>query len=144
MVMPAPRKKRLVIVLFIAVFSTLGVGLVVYAMRGNLNHFYSPAAIADGQAPVDRQIRVGGYVVRDSVQRTGDGLDVTFRLTDGQHEVVVIYAGILPDLFSEGEAAIAKVKLDAQGQLRANEVLAKHDENYTPPEILQTAEQPTD
>jgi len=142
MVMPIPRKKRLAVVLFVAVFSTLGVGLVVYAMRGNLNHFYSPAEVVAGEAPVDRQIRVGGYVVRGSVQRAGGGLDITFRLTDGQHEVVVVYTGILPDLFAEGEAAIAKGKLDVQGQLRANEVLAKHDENYTPPEILQTAEQP--
>lgn len=136
------RKKRLLIVLFVMVFSGMGIGLLVFAMRENLNLFFPPAEISAGKAPQHKTIRVGGYVVKDSVQREGEGLKVRFRLTDGWAETTVLYVGILPDLFSEGEAAVAKGKLNDNNELEAVEVLAKHDENYTPPEVSDTAVKP--
>lgn len=142
MVMHPLRKKRLLMILFVMIFSALGIGLLVYALRDNLNLFFPPAEIVAGKAPQHQTIRVGGYVVKGSVERQGDGLRVRFRLTDGQAEVVVWYTGILPDLFSEGEAAVAKGKLNDQRELEASEVLAKHDENYTPPEVSETAVRP--
>lgn len=136
------RKKRLLIVLFVMGFAALGIALLVFAMRDNMNLFFAPAAIAQGKAPLNKQIRIGGYVVKDSVQRQGDGLTVHFRLTDGSSEIGVSYTGILPDLFSEGEAAVATGKLISSNEFLATEVLAKHDENYTPPEVQQTAVKP--
>jgi len=136
------RKKRLMIVLFMVVFSSIGIGMLVFALRENLNLFYPPAEVASGKVPQHQTIRVGGYVVKDSVQREGEGLQVRFRLTDGWAETTVLYVGILPDLFSEGEAAIAKGKLNDSNELEAVEVLAKHDETYTPPEVSDTAVKP--
>jgi len=136
------RKKRLLIILFVMGFSALGIALLVFAMRDNLNLFFAPAAIAEGKAPLNKQIRIGGYVVKGSVQRQPDGLTVHFKLTDGRAEIAVSYTGILPDLFSEGEAAVAKGKLLSANEFLASEVLAKHDENYTPPEVQQTASKP--
>jgi len=136
------RKKRLLIILFVMGFSALGIALLVFAMKDNMNLFFAPASIAQGKAPLNKQIRVGGYVVKGSVQRQSDGLTVHFKLTDGAAEINVSYTGILPDLFSEGEAAVAKGKLTSAMDFLATEVLAKHDENYTPPEVQQTAIKP--
>lgn len=138
------RKKRLYIVLFVMAFSALGIALLVFAMKDNMNLFFAPASIAEGKVPLNKQIRMGGYVVKNSVQRQPDGLTVKFRLTDGNTEVAVSYTGILPDLFSEGEAAVVKGKLLSANDFQASEVLAKHDENYTPPEVQQTAVKPAD
>ncbi|MCB1616932.1 MAG: cytochrome c maturation protein CcmE, partial [Pseudomonadales bacterium] len=110
-----------------------------YAMRENVNLFYPPSEVVSGVAPKDTQIRVGGFVVENSINRSEQDLTVTFQLTDGSSRITVSYEGILPDLFSEGEAAIAKGKLNQQNILVATEVLAKHDENYTPPEVEDTA-----
>jgi cytochrome c-type biogenesis protein CcmE len=136
------RKKRLLIVLFVMGFTALGIALLVFAMRDNLNLFFAPASVAAGKAPLGKSIRIGGYVVKGSVQRESNGLTVHFRLTDGAAEVAVVYTGILPDLFAEGEAAVAKGKLSSRTDFVASEVLAKHDENYTPPEVQQTAVKP--
>ena len=136
------RKKRLYIILFVMTFSAVGIGLLVFALRENMNLFFPPADVVAGKAPQGRTIRVGGYVVKGSVQRQGEGLEMRFRLTDGKAELTVLYTGILPDLFSEGEAAVAKGILNSEQQLVASEVLAKHDENYTPPEVSQTAVKP--
>lgn len=138
------RKKRLTIILFVMAFSALGIALLVFAMKDNMNLFFAPAAIAEGKVPLNKQIRMGGYVVKDSVERQSDGLTVKFKLTDGTAEVAVSYTGILPDLFSEGEAAVVKGKLLSADNFLATEVLAKHDENYTPPEVQQTAVKPAD
>ncbi len=129
------RKQRLYLVLFIVVFSSAAVGLVVYALSGNINLFYPPAEVAAGNAPVGQSLRVGGMVVEGSFQRSPDSLEVRFELTDYQGTVPVIYEGILPDLFGEGQGAVAAGKLNADGELLASEVLAKHDENYMPPEV---------
>ena len=129
------RKQRLYLVLFIALFSSAAIGLVMYALRGNINLFYPPAEVVAGKAPVGRSIRVGGMVVKNSVQRAGDSLAVRFQLTDYQATVPVVYTGILPDLFGEGQGAVASGALNKDGVLEATEILAKHDENYMPPEV---------
>jgi len=134
------RKQRLYVVLFIALFSGVAVALVMYAMRGNINLFYPPAEVAAGNAPHNVPIRVGGMVVDGSVDRSADSLAVRFTLTDYQAEVQVVYTGILPDLFGEGQGAVASGVLNAQGVLEATEVLAKHDENYMPPEVAHALE----
>ena len=134
------RKQRLYLVLFLVVFSSAAIGLVAYALRGNINLFFSPADVAAGKAPVGQALRVGGMVVDGSVQRSDDSLVVRFEITDFQATVPVVFEGILPDLFGEGQGAVASGKLDALGVLQASEVLAKHDENYMPPEVADALE----
>jgi cytochrome c-type biogenesis protein CcmE len=129
------RQQRLYLVLFIALFSSVAIGLVIYAMRGNINLFYPPSEIVAGKAPVGQSIRVGGMVVKGSVLRAADSLQVNFQLTDFQASVPVVYTGILPDLFGEGQGAVASGVLNGAGVLEATEILAKHDENYMPPEV---------
>jgi len=134
------RKQRLYLVLFIALFSSLAVALVMYAMRGNINLFFPPTDVAAGKAPQNVPIRVGGMVVDGSVNRSADNLTVSFTLTDYRANVPVVYTGILPDLFGEGQGAVASGVLNAQGVLEASEVLAKHDEKYMPPEVADALE----
>jgi len=134
------RRQRLMIVLFVVIFSSAAVGLVTYALRGNINLFFPPAEVVAGLAPTGQPIRVGGMVVEGSVQRSADSLAMAFQLTDYQATVDVTYEGILPDLFDEGQGAVAAGVLDGNGVLRASEVLAKHDENYMPPEVAEALE----
>jgi cytochrome c-type biogenesis protein CcmE len=129
------RKKRLIIILSIVLASSLAVSLTLYALNQNINLFYSTTQIANGEAPKDARIRVGGMVVKGSLKRATDSLRVEFQLTDYAKNVTVVFTGILPDLFREGQGIIAQGKLDANGVFQADEVLAKHDENYMPPEI---------
>jgi cytochrome c-type biogenesis protein CcmE len=129
------RKKRLIIILSLVVASASAVGLTLYALNQNINLFYSTTQIAKGEAPKEARIRVGGMVVKGSVKRATDSLRVEFQLTDYAKNVTVVYTGILPDLFREGQGIIAQGKLDADGIFQADEVLAKHDENYMPPEV---------
>jgi len=134
------RKQRLTLVLFVAVFSSVAIGLVIYALRGNINLFYPPADVVAGKAPAGQSIRVGGMVVKGSVQRAEDSLAVTFKLTDFHSTVPVVYTGILPDLFGEDQGAVASGVLTTDGVLEATEILAKHDENYMPPEVADALE----
>lgn len=134
------RKQRLYLVSFIVVFASAAIGLAAYALRGNINLFYPPADVAAGRAPLGQPIRVGGMVVEGSVQRSSDSLEVRFEVTDYEASVPIVYVGILPDLFGEGQGAVAAGVLDEQGVLRASEVLAKHDENYMPPEVASALE----
>ena len=138
------RRQRLWVVLSIVLFSSAAVGLALYALRGNIDLFYPPAAVAAGAAPLDTSIRVGGMVVDGSVRRAADSLQVRFAVTDYQASVEVIYEGILPDLFAEGEGVVASGRLGADGVLRAHQVLAKHDENYMPPEVAEALERSAD
>ncbi|MEE4192634.1 MAG: cytochrome c maturation protein CcmE [Halieaceae bacterium] len=138
------RKQRLILVCFIVVFSTLAVGLVTYGLRGNINLFFPPAEIAAGLAPTGQPIRLGGMVVEGSVRRDPQSLRVEFDVTDYQATVTAVYTGILPDLFSEGEGVVAAGVLDENGVLQATEVLAKHDENYMPPEVAEALSQAHD
>jgi cytochrome c-type biogenesis protein CcmE len=134
------RKQRLIVALVIVVLSSVTIGLITYALGGNINLFYSPSEVAAGNAPIDRQIRVGGMVVEGSVRRASDRLETRFDVTDFVHSVTVTYDGILPDLFAEGEGVVATGKLGANGVVTASEVLAKHDENYMPPEVAEALE----
>ena len=138
------RRQRLWVVLSIVLFSSAAVGLSLYALRGNINLFYPPAAVAAGAAPLDTSIRVGGMVVDGSVRRAADSLQVRFTVTDYQASVEVIYEGILPDLFAEGEGVVASGRLGADGVLRADQVLAKHDEDYMPPEVAEARQRSAD
>jgi cytochrome c-type biogenesis protein CcmE len=128
------RKQRLLIIVAIIVTSSVAIGLITFALRENMNLFFPPADILNGKAPVNREIRLGGFVDKGSIERASNSLDVHFSIGDGQHSIPVIYTGILPDLFAEEQAAIAKGKWNGT-VFTATEVLAKHDENYTPPEI---------
>ncbi|MFA5547098.1 MAG: cytochrome c maturation protein CcmE [Porticoccaceae bacterium] len=129
------RRQRLIAVAFIVILATAAVGLLTYALRQNINLFYTPSQIVAGEAPEGTRIRVGGMVVAGSVTRVPDSLDTVFKVTDGAGEVAIAYTGILPDLFAENEAAVATGELRDDGTFAASEVLAKHDENYTPPEV---------
>lgn len=138
------RKKRLTIVLFLLAGIGVAVGLTTYALRQNINLFYDPSQIAAGEAPHDVRIRAGGMVEKGSVVRDPESLKVRFRVTDFQSSVPVEYTGILPDLFAEGQGVVAMGKLDAGGNFVADQVLAKHDENYMPPEVAESLKKTAD
>ncbi|MGB0444959.1 MAG: cytochrome c maturation protein CcmE [Porticoccaceae bacterium] len=129
------RKQRLQVVLLIVIASSAAVGLVAYMLGQNANYFFTPSQVLQGEAPDNVTIRAGGMVVKGSIERSTDSLDVSFLVSDGMANLRVSYSGILPDLFAEDEAAIATGKLDKNNVLQATQVLAKHDENYTPPEV---------
>ncbi|WP_028694502.1 cytochrome c maturation protein CcmE [Pseudomonas cremoricolorata] len=129
------RKKRLFIILGLLAGFGLAVGLALSALQQNINLFYTPTQIANGEAPQDTRIRAGGMVEQGSLQRSGDSLDVRFVVTDFNKSVPITYRGILPDLFREGQGIVALGKLNAEGVVVADEVLAKHDEKYMPPEV---------
>ena len=134
------RKKRLYIVLAIVAGVGVAVALALSALQQNINLFYTPTQIANGEAPEGTRIRAGGLVETGSVQRSSDSLSVSFRVTDGVETVTINYQGILPDLFREGQGIVALGRVNADGVLVADEVLAKHDENYMPPEVSQALE----
>jgi len=132
------RKQRLLLVTGIVLVASVATGLIVNALQQNLNLFYSPSEVVAGEAPQGRRIRLGGMVVEGSFVRSTDSLQSRFLLTDYQAEVEVLYEGILPDLFSENEGAVVGGRLNTSTQLIADQVLAKHDENYMPPEIAES------
>ena len=134
------RKKRLYIILAILAGVGIAVALALSALQENINLFYTPTQIATGEAPQGTRIRAGGMVEEGSLQRSSDSLTVTFRVTDYAQTVAIRYQGILPDLFREGQGIVALGRLDADGVLVADEVLAKHDENYMPPEVSSALE----
>jgi cytochrome c-type biogenesis protein CcmE len=129
------RKKRLLIILAILAGVGIAVSLALSALKENINLFYTPTQIASGEAPRDTRIRAGGMVVQGSLQRSADSLDVTFVVTDFNKSVPIAYRGILPDLFREGQGIVALGRLNGDGVVVADEVLAKHDEKYMPPEV---------
>ena len=126
------RKMLVAMVIFGVAVSTV---LALTAFDENLLYFYSPTQIHAGEAPENRSFRVGGLVVDGSVRREENSIAVQFDLTDNAEVVAVTYTGILPDLFREGQGIVAMGKLDGSGLFVADEVLAKHDENYMPPEV---------
>ncbi|WP_027977493.1 cytochrome c maturation protein CcmE [gamma proteobacterium L18] len=129
------RKKRLLIIVGLLVGLGVAVGLALSALQQNINLFYTPTQIANGEAPVDTRIRAGGMVEKGSLVRSADSLDVRFVVTDFNKNVTITYRGILPDLFREGQGIVALGKLDANGVVVADQILAKHDEKYMPPEV---------
>jgi len=134
-VMTPKHKKRLGMVLLIVIGISAATALALTAFRENMLFFYSPSQIIAGEAPVDRVIRLGGLVTKDSVRRATDSLQVQFIVTDMVQTIPVQYSGILPDLFREGQGIVAIGKMQTNGTFVADEVLAKHDENYMPPEV---------
>jgi cytochrome c-type biogenesis protein CcmE len=134
------RKKRLYIVLAILAGVGIAVALALSALQENINLFYTPTQIAAGEAPEGKRIRAGGLVETGSVTRSSDSLTVSFRVTDNNETVTIQYQGILPDLFREGQGIVALGRVNGDGVLVADEVLAKHDENYMPPEVSQALE----
>jgi cytochrome c-type biogenesis protein CcmE len=135
-----PRRKRALFAAAVLCASAIAVALVANAFRSNLVFFYSPSDIAEHKAPAARTFRLGGLVESGSVARAVDGVTVRFVVTDTARRVPVEYRGILPDLFREGKGVVAQGKLSAEGVFHANEVLAKHDENYMPPEAADAVE----
>ena len=132
--MRAKRKRRLLATGLLVIGISTAVGLVLLALKQNINLFFSPSQIVAGQAPVQTNFRIGGMVVNGSVKRNQTDLQVTFELTDTAATVPVSYAGILPDLFREGQGIVASGKMQ-QGIFVADQVLAKHDETYMPPQV---------
>jgi cytochrome c-type biogenesis protein CcmE len=135
-----PRHKR--IALIVAGLAVLGIAaaLVLNAFRSNLVFFFTPTQVAAHEAPQGRNFRIGGLVEKGSVKRQPDGVTVRFVVTDTARSVPVMFSGILPDLFREGKGVVAQGKLGADGVFAASEVLAKHDENYMPPEAADAVE----
>lgn len=129
-----PRQKRFMFIAVGVVAVSLAVGLVLYALRGNVNLYFTPTQVFNKEAPHGRTFRIGGLVEEGSVKREKDGLTVSFVITDTHKSIPVVYKGILPDLFKEGKGVVAQGRVEADGLMRADEVLAKHDENYMPPE----------
>jgi cytochrome c-type biogenesis protein CcmE len=129
-----PRQKRFVFIAVGVAGVAVAVGLVLYALRGNVNLYFTPTQVFNNEVPSGRSFRIGGLVEAGSVKREKDGLTVNFVITDTHKSIPVVYKGILPDLFKEGKGVVAQGKVEANGVMRAEEVLAKHDENYMPPE----------
>ncbi|MEK7835380.1 MAG: cytochrome c maturation protein CcmE [Pseudomonadota bacterium] len=136
-----PRHKRIAIIAAGLGVLALASALVLNAFRSNLVFFFSPSQVMANEAPRGKAFRIGGLVETGSVKRADDGLTVRFRVTDTAHTVVVVYTGILPDLFKEGKGVVAQGRLGADGVFAATEVLAKHDENYMPPDAAHAIEQ---
>ena len=134
------RHKRLALIL--GGLSLLGAAtmLVLSAFQQNLVFFHSPSDVANGKVSMDQTFRIGGIVEDGSVQRQADGLNVQFIISDTAVGIPVVYSGSLPDLFREGKGAVAQGKLNPDGTFHATQVLAKHDENYMPPEVAESLE----
>ena len=129
------RKKKLWLILFLVARVSTAVGLLMYSLSQNINLFMSPTQFANGEVPVGQTVRAGGLVEPGSVYRDEEGLGMRFTVADGRAELVIHYEGMLPDLFREGQGIVALGQLREDGTFMASEVLAKHDENYMPPEI---------
>lgn len=134
------RKKTLLILVAVVIGIGIAVGLALYALRQNINLFYTPTQLVEHQAPEDQRIQVGGLVMQGSLQRAPDSLAVRFTITDLKNQVDVVYTGILPDLFREGQGIVANGRFE-KGVVVADEVLAKHDEKYMPPQVKHAIEE---
>ncbi len=132
------RQRRILFVALAVIAVGLAAALITVALRSNLNYFYTPTQIIAGEAPVGELMRIGGMVEKGSLNRKDGELAVQFTVTDTKAQTIVRYNGILPDLFKEGQGTVAKGRLQKDGIFLAEEVLAKHDEKYIPPEIADT------
>jgi cytochrome c-type biogenesis protein CcmE len=138
-----PRQKRLALIVGGLAVLGIAAALVLSAFQENLVFFYSPTQVANNEVPRGKAFRIGGLVEAGSVKRQADGVTVSFRVTDTAKVIPVTYKGILPDLFKEGKGVVAQGNLGPDGVFHASEVLAKHDENYMPPEAAHAVEQAT-
>jgi cytochrome c-type biogenesis protein CcmE len=139
--MTPKRKQKLFVILGLVSLAAVAVGLTLYALRSNINLFFSPVQIAEGSAPIERQMRAGGMVKEGTVSRDPESLNVEFTVTDYVSDLDVYFSGILPDLFREGQGVVVVGELQESGRFRADQVLARHDENYMPPEVADALEQ---
>ena len=140
-------KKRHRRTIFICVsLAALGLAawLVLGAFRNNLVFFFSPTQIASKEAPVNKTFRIGGLVENGTLKRDNDGLTVRFTVTDTANSIPVVYKGILPDLFKEGRGCVAQGRVGSDGVFYADQIMAKHDENYMPPEAARALDQAKD
>jgi cytochrome c-type biogenesis protein CcmE len=133
-----PRRRRLILVLGIVVGVSIAGALALSAFRRNVTFFFDPTQVAAGQVPTGERFRLGGMVTQGSLHRAAGSLEVRFIVTDLSHEVPVSYTGVLPDLFREGAGVVAHGRLGGDGTFVADEVLAKHDEKYMPPEVARS------
>ena len=136
------RQKRFILVALGIVGVGIAAALAITALQSNISYYFSPTQVKAGEAPKDHVFRVGGLVEKGTLERQADGLTVQFVVTDNAEQVTIRYTGILPDLFSEGQGVVTKGRMGGDGVFVAEEVLAKHDESYLPPEVadsLQTA-----
>ena len=131
-----PRQKRFVFIIVGIAILSAAVGLVLYALQNNVSLYFTPSQVFNGEAPQGRNFRIGGLVVDKSLKRQTDGLTVHFDVTDTAKTMHVTYVGILPDLFKEGKGVVAHGKLEGENNFIADEVLAKHDENYNAAEVV--------
>ncbi|PIV14625.1 MAG: cytochrome c maturation protein CcmE [Gallionellales bacterium CG03_land_8_20_14_0_80_55_15] len=129
-----PRQKRFLYIVIAIAAVGIAVGLVLNALKDNVSLYFTPTQVYNKEAPEGRSFRIGGLVEEGSIKREADGLTVNFVITDLHKTLPVVYKGILPDLFKEGKGVVVQGKMEAGGLMRADEVLAKHDENYMPPE----------
>ena len=136
-----PRHKRLAMIAGGVAALGVAAALVLSAFNQNLVFFFTPTQVAENQAPQGRTFRIGGLVTPGSVKRQADGVTVQFVVTDTARSILVVYRGILPDLFREGKGVVTQGRLDTDGVFHASEVLAKHDENYMPPEAAEALKQ---
>lgn len=136
--MMTPRQRRMVLVGAIIAGVALAGGLALRAFQNNVMFFFDPSQIVAGSAPTGQRFRLGGMVSKGSVQRSPGSLQVNFIVTDFRHDVPVQYTGVLPDLFREGQGVVAHGRLTGSGVFVAEEVLAKHDEKYMPPEVARS------
>lgn len=136
-----PRRRRIAAMSLGLLSLCAATALVLTAFEQNLLYFYTPTQIAAGEAPADQRLRVGGLVEQGTVRRTPGSLEVRFDVTDLEQTITVAYAGVLPDLFREGQGVVAHGTLGENGLFNADEVLARHDENYMPPEVAEMLEE---
>ncbi len=135
-----PRRQRMIFVAVMLLGVALAGVLVLQAIGENMLYFYSPTQIKSGEAPTNHTVRVGGLVVEGSIRRETQGVTVHFELTDTAERITIAYTGILPDLFREGQGIVARGRIGEDGVFMAEEVLAKHDENYMPPDVAEALE----
>jgi len=136
-----PRHRRMALIALVLAGVVVSAALAMRAFEQNLLYFFSPTQIAAGEAPAERTFRLGGMVLDGSVEREPGSLTVSFVVTDYAHSIPVRYTGVLPDLFQEGQGVVARGRVEGDGHFAAEEVLAKHDENYMPPEVAEALEQ---
>lgn len=136
-----PRHKRIALIAGGLAALGFAAALVLNAFQSNLVFFFSPSQVMANEAPINKTFRIGGMVEDGSLKRLPDGLSVEFKVTDTAKTIPVTYTGILPDLFKEGKGVVAQGRLGPDGMFRATEVLAKHDENYMPPDAAHAIEQ---
>jgi cytochrome c-type biogenesis protein CcmE len=137
-----PRRKRMIAVAAIVIGVGAATAVALQAFQENIMYFYSPSQISSGEAPRGRAFRLGGLVTAGSLQRVPGSIEINFVVTDNAQSIPVKYSGLLPDLFREGQGVIAHGKLNDEGVFMADEVLAKHDENYMPPEVAESLHTP--